>query len=441
MRAKQLLSAMGWAFTAILLLLFSVQSARAATSYAVLHRFEGKPGEFPISSLTLDADGNLYGTTVQGGRGSQCSLGCGTVFELERTSKGWSYKVLHEFESNDALPDGALPYAGVIFDSNGNLYGTTCCGGTAGYGTVFELTPTSGQQWKEKILYNFQGPEGAFPEAELIFDGQGNLYGTTTSWYDDQGGSVFKLAPGSNGQWTESTLISFPDPSGAIVPSGSLALDSAGNLYGATAFGGSPSGDGVVFELTPQQNGQWLETILYKFMGSSDGAVPNGGLVFDGEGNLYGTTGAGGNNKACDYSGCGTVFELTPGSVGWTEESLYVFCSVEKCRDGAVPATGVTFDAQGNLYGTTAEGGSSGFCYGLRGCGDVFELTPDTKGGWTEKVIHLFHPLSAGGGGPRAGVIFDSAGHLYGTTEYGGYDQLPCPIAENGCGVVFEIVP
>jgi hypothetical protein len=235
-------------------------------------------------------------------------------------------------------------------------------------------------------------------------------------------------------------LITFPDPSGSIVPTGSLVFDSAGNLYGATLLRDTGTEDGVVFELTPQQNGQWVESILYEFMGGSDGAVPNGGLVFDASGNLYGTTRSGGNDKACEYRGCGVVFELSPALGAWTESILYTFCSQRKCGDGAIPVAGVIFDAKGNLYGTTSK--DSGCPSNNAVCGTVFELAPNSKGSWVERVIHRFILLSSDGFGPEAGVIFDSAGHLYGTTEYGGYTNVKtCPSGQNGCGVVFEMTP
>jgi hypothetical protein len=258
---------------------------------------------------------------------------------------------------------------------------------------------------------------------------------------NNQGGTVFELTPGENGQWTQNTLVGF-EGEGSLEgdePSGSLTFDSAGNLYGSTWYGGTDD-VGVIFELMPQQNGQWTESVLYNFTGGADGDVPNDGLVFDASGNLFGTTRGGGNDRACDYGGCGVVFELSPASGNWTETTLYTFCSQRKCGDGAIPAASVIFDVKGNLYGTTLKDSGCPSIYAV--CGTVFRLAPNPKGGWAERVIHRFILLSSDGFGPEAGVIFDSMGHMYGTTEYGGdTNAKTCPTGESGCGVVFEMIP
>jgi uncharacterized repeat protein (TIGR03803 family) len=425
MRSRNLWSSLSIGLATVLLVL----PAGGAT-YRVLHRFNGKPGEWPTSRVTPDAAGNLYGTTSGGGKaGCSAYATCGTVFELERTAEGYNYKTLHEFDGTD----GGVPAAGVILDASGNLYGTTPAWGLYGYGTVFQVTPTSHGRWKEKVLHSFQGYEGANPDGDLIFDSQGNLYGTTyTGFIQNGGGVVFQLSPSSKGEWTETTLVGFQGGSGqGDIPSGALTFDTAGNLYGATRFGGT-TGNGVVFELTPQSNGQWTETVVYSFAGGTDGGVPTGDLVFDTRGNLYGTTASGGDLH-CKYNGCGVVFELSQTSGTWQDNTLYVFCSARRCKDGAWPAAGVTFDASGNLYGTTLAGGVAGCTF----CGTVFKLTPETGGKWTYKAIHHFAQQSAGGTGPEAGVIFDSRGRLYGTTNGGG--DLNC--FSGGCGVVFEMAP
>ncbi len=204
------------------------------------------------------------------------------------------------------------------------------------------------------------------------------------------------------------------------IPSAGLIFDAAGNLYGTTGLGGT-DGVGTVFELT-RAGGGWTEQVLYNF--GTDGAYPGGGLTFDSAGNLYGTTGEGGIHIL------GTVFELTPTvGGGWTETVLHNFGSG---TDGAYPGAGVTFDAAGNLYGTTQYGGTYNSCSG--GCGTVFELTPTAGGGWTEQVLLNFN--GTGGANPYAGLIFDGAGNLYGTTQFT-YDNC----SGFYCGTVFELMP
>src|ERR1035441_332430 len=214
-------------------------------------------------------------------------------------------KVLHNFNNNGT--DGTNPRAGLIFDAAGNLYGTTENGGTNGVGTVFELTPTAGGGWTETVLYSFCSQanctDGYQPWAGLIFDAAGNLYGTTvyggtadtTCSYC---GTVFELTPNGSGGWTETVLHSFGDGTDGFYPSAGLIFDAAGNLYGTTAMGGTYDypWDGTVFELTPAAGGGWTEKVLYSFGGGTDGYWPEAGLIFDAAGNLYGTT----------YSGVGS---------------------------------------------------------------------------------------------------------------------------------------
>jgi uncharacterized repeat protein (TIGR03803 family) len=266
-------------------------------------------GEFPLAGLIFDAAGDLYGTTWEGG-----AYGVGTVFELTPTAGGgWTEQVLHSFNGGD----GSYPYlGGLIFDAAGNLYGTTLWGGAyPSVGTVFELTPTAGGGWTEQVLHSFNGADGFNPEDSLVFDAAGNLYGTT---YEGGGygyGTVFELTPTAGGGWTEQVLHSF-DNNGTdgFYPEASLIFDAAGNLYGTTQAGGTSTCDGgcgTVFELRPTVGGGWTEQVLHSFGSGGDGAFPLAGLIFDRVGNLYGTTGGGGANQ-CAGSSCGTVFELTP---------------------------------------------------------------------------------------------------------------------------------
>jgi uncharacterized repeat protein (TIGR03803 family) len=352
----------------------------------------------------------------------------------------WKEKVLYSFQS---VPDGATPVGTVVFDKAGNLYGTTRDGGSSSCrsvqecGTVYQLAPPAkqGGAWTETVLYIFKGNtsnDGTSPYGGLVIDAAGNLYGTTG--YGGTGnctvlgsklgcGTVFELSPPKQkgGPWTETVLYSFPTPKQGFVPAGDLVFDSAGNLYGATIYGGgygTNCGDayyqycGAVFELSPPKikGGKWTEKTLHGFKGDTDGANPNGGLVLDSRGAVYGTTARGGG-ASCQGSGCGTAFALEPPTKtggAWTEKMLHRFIGG---NDGEIPNGGLIFDAPGALYGTTINGGPGFF-------GTVFRLSPPNGHGrsWTETFLHTF--LSCNPTipcEPNVGVIFDSSGNLYGT--------------------------
>ena len=323
-----------------------------------------------------------------------------------------SEKVLHSFNSTD----GDDPEAGLVMDTRGNLYGTTEGGGYYGGGTVFQLSHKVGGGWAETVLHSFNiDPDGSDPHSGVIFDARGNLYGTTFWGGAYSCGTVFQLRQQGVGRWREQVLYSFGsngpfnDPNGSH-PSAGLVLDAAGNLYGTTLGGGSYQ-RGTVFELSPNADGSWTEKVLYSFNESA----PQTELIFDAAGNLYGAT-------------VTTVFELLPEpGGGWTEKTLYTFCSLTNCADGIGPLGGLIFDTAGNLYGTTLGGGSYDW-------GTVFELSPQAGGGWTYKVLHSFN---ATGGvypyrGPWGGLILDARGNLYGTTVQGGAYNY---------GTVFELSP
>jgi uncharacterized repeat protein (TIGR03803 family) len=395
--------------------------AWAQGNYRTLHRFNGgSNGGTPRSGLIFDASGNLYGTTFSGG---DATCNCGVVFRLTASSDGsWKESALYAFSGGS---DGASPVAGLIFDHNGNLYGTTLLGGAANFGTVFELTPNASGKWTETVLYSFTGgSDGGSPAASLIFDQKGNLYGTTETGGAPTGyGVVFKLALKKNGAWTESVLLNFDGKGGAYSQAG-LIFDQAGNLYGTA--GGGALGYGVVFKLAPKSNGHWTESVLHVFTDGTDGGSPAAGMIFDQAGNLYGTTAAGGGVNPCAGNGCGVVFRLTPDAKGkWTESVLHSFCSLDLCMDGADPQAGLTFDSAGKLYGTTFEGGSPAFHEGV-----VFRLAPNSKGGWNETVLHRF--VDNPGTNPASGLISDAAGNLYGTTLGDG---------EMTAGSVFQVAP
>jgi uncharacterized repeat protein (TIGR03803 family) len=379
----------------------------------------------------MDKAGNLYGTTQDGGTGSGCKQsGCGTVFELVPSNGKWTEKVLHSFCTMSGCPDGWFPWAGLIADSAGDLYGTTYYGGNCeppGCGTVFELIPHNGK-WTEKVLYKFCStsscPEGRFPRGRVILDTAGNLYGTTNQGGAHGVGAVFELVS-HNGKWTEKELHIFNDDGkDGQLPYAGLIRDNAGNLYGTTGAGGTRMCAsntitcGTVFELTPG-NGKWTEKVLHRF-NDKDGAGPEDSLIMDASGNLYGTTESGGANS-CSL-GCGTVFELIPGSGKWMEKVLYSFSSSGSL--GNTPVAGLIVDSGGNLYGTATSGGTYGD-------GTAFELIRK-NGRWTETLLHAFNRNGEDGAIPWSGLILDKAGNLYGTTGGGG---------SSNAGTVYEITP
>ena len=273
-----------------------------AWTETVLYRFKGgSDGERPESELVFDQAGNLYGTTELGGEGGVY----GTVFKLAPSAGGWTESILHQF---DAFNDGYFPWAGLIFDKAGNLYGTTPGGGAYSSGVVYQLTPSE-SGWTLNVLYSFQGGnDGDMPFGGLIFDNAGNLYGTTASGGALNGGTAFELTPSSGtGTWTFTLLYDFRG-SGDSGPLKTLTMDAAGNLYG-TMFQRGAYGWGAVFKLAPG-NGSWTYTSLHDFTGGSDGGYPSSNVILDANGNFYGTTEYLGSGNC--YSGCGEVWEITP---------------------------------------------------------------------------------------------------------------------------------
>jgi len=394
--------------------------AWAQSKYRTLHKFGSKDaaGVRP-NELIFDQAGNLYGTTVS------------SVFKLTPNTDGsWMESVLYSFTN---CIDGCGVDAGVIFDAKGNLYGTTAAGGANGVGTVFELSPNADGSWQESVLYSFGGTngDGNYPYTDLTFDQAGNLYGTTSEGGEYDGGTVFELTPNADGSWKEALLHAFkrPTPALAAYPN-DVIFDQKGNLYGTTLWGGVYN-DGVVFKLMPNADGSWTEKVLHNF-NVKGGGNPISGLIFDHAGNLYGVALTGGDNLSSCESGCGVVFELVLQADGsWREKVLHSFCSLANCRDGGAglgtPEGGtgpaLIFDQAGNLYSTTVHGGAYGW-------GTLFKLTPNSKGGWNDAVLHTFadHP----GAEPFAPLISDPAGNLYGTTEGNGTTTF---------GSVFEITP
>jgi uncharacterized repeat protein (TIGR03803 family) len=312
-----------------------------------LHSFKnGDPdGSEPNGSLIQDAQGNWYGTTSRDG-----VYHGGTAFELTHGAGGWTFKAIYAFGEQNG--DGGGPTAGLVMDKSGNLYGTTPRGGPTLGGAAFKLAPGSGG-WQETLIDTFSKKnDGGGPFAGLILDNTGNLYGTTEGGGSHTYGTVYEVQHTSAG-WKERVLHSFPafTGDGEIPGVGALTADGSGALYGTTAGGGCCGG--IVFKLTPDTDGHWKEAILYGFRGGASGFEPGAGVVMDKAGNLYGTTIAGGSSQC----GCGVVYKLAPGAKGkWTYTVLHTFTG----NDGAQPDANLILDSKGTLYGTTATGGANG---------------------------------------------------------------------------------
>lgn len=409
MQPKPRLFATVEALVVATMLLTIVSGTSAAPKYKVLHAFgSGKDGAGLWAGLVLDGKGNLYGTTSGGG-----AYGQGTVFELMPSSSGkWSEVVLHSFPSSPN--DGQDPTGGLILDAAGDLYGTTeGGGGPYRYGTVFRLTPDS-DGWKETVLRRFgQHDYGGDPQSALAIDRAGNLYGTAPA-------SAFELTPDSHG-WKEIILHEFTDQNGdGFGAYAGVIMDAEGDLYGQTAMGGTGTGCGggcgTVYELQPTSAG-WEEHILHDFgTGGDNMAYPEGPLMLDKAGNLYGTAGGG----AYTY---GAVYKLTLQSDGrWKSTIIHSFTGG---ANGESVGGGVVMDKAGNLYGTTTAGGDQN-CE----CGLVYKLVPGSAGKWTFTVLHRF--AGTDGAQPVGELILDDKGNLYGNTITGG---------TGGYGVAFELTP
>jgi uncharacterized repeat protein (TIGR03803 family) len=387
--------------------IFIVSAAWGGTETR-LYNFGGTQGKTPNGGLIFDASGNLYGTTQSGGLNQ-----AGVVFQLHKTSKGvWIENILYNFVGPT---DGSAPRAGLVFDSAGNLYGTTSAGGLGGFGTVFELSPNGLGGFNETTLYSFLGgSDGSVSFAKLVFDGAGNLYGTTSQGGASNMGTVFELTPSGSG-WTESVLHSFAGTDGAT-PLGELILDGAGNLYGTTYVGGSKN-QGVAFELV--QADAWAETVLHDFKGGADGLHPQCGLLSVG-GVLYGTTNSGGGAYL------GTVFALVNHITSYTETEYIFF----RGQGGDEPVGTLAYNsATDTFFGATAlgtfqAGNSAGTIFTLQPGGSVSDYY-SFNGGINENQTH-------DGEVPQGGLILDGAGNVYGSTQKGG---------TGAGGTVFEVTP
>ena len=341
-----------------------------------LYSFQGPPtdGESGSGPILFDSRGNIFGATIIGGNGFgtgdficgsfELIDGCGTIFQLSPPAQ-------------------------------------------------------SGGAWTETVIYNFQGlGDGEEPVGRLASDASGNIYGVTYFDGASEGGVIYKLSPPAQngGSWSESVLYQFGQNSGdGLNPRGGLLRDARGNLYGTTAIGANPGcfgqGCGAVYRLSPpsQDGGAWTETVLYRFTGGADGASPSGELAMDAAGNLYGTTT---NGLLAEP---GTVFRLSPAAGSWILTTLHTFTFH---GDGAIPEGGVILDKQGNLYGVTRNGGdattATGCSFERMGCGTIYEISP-TSTGWNEQILHYFHQNDNIGIFPTEGLVFGRGGSLYGT--------------------------
>jgi uncharacterized repeat protein (TIGR03803 family) len=400
------------------LLIFLAVVAQGQSQFQVLHAFgSGNDGGGVWDSVVFDKQGNLYGTTSGGG-----DYGYGTVFELTPATSGeWTETILQAFRNGD--PNGAEPNGGLVLNAAGNLYGTTQRGGEFDAGVVLELTAGSGG-WTETVIHNFGGPgdPACCPWGKLILGRQDNLLGT--------GDVAFGLSPDS-GAWAENVLHNFTGRNGdGLGPQAGPIMDGAGNLYGTTMHGGGGgcgAGCGTVYELLPTTIGTWApgvtawrERILYRFGETlGDGAFPGvGQLAIDSRGNVYGTADTGGSGSG------GIVFNLT--RTGATSSGVWVYAilhNFSQDENGYEPSGGVILDAAGNLYGATINGGSP-----LCGCGVVYKLAPQPDGTWQYTLLHTF--IGSDGAEPDANLTIGPDGNLYGTTATGG---------SGGGGVVFQI--
>jgi hypothetical protein len=391
-------------------------------SLSVLHDFGGSNGDRPSSGLTMDAAGNLYGTTQYGGI-LNCDeggvAGCGVAYRLKKVNSRWIFYLLYQFPGiNNFLPTYPLD---ITIGPSGVPYGVTWGGGSNDAGTLFHLQPTpngtsgANAPWLYHVDHNFgSGDDGAQPTTQVVFDPAGNIFGAAEDGGTGNLGVVYELTC-SGGGWTERILYNFLGPPDGSEPHG-VALDGAGNICGTTISGGNQEcyhnyGCGTVYELT-QTGSSWTRTILHVFEESTDGGNP-GPLLRDSAGNLFGLTnvGAAGNN--------GSIWELSPTQNGWVFTVLYTFPA--PTYEWAGPFRPV-MDASGALYGVNNAGGAYSY-------GNIYKLAP-SNGGWTYTDLYDF---VGGGDGcyPRGPVALDAAGNIYGTTQF----------CADGGGNVWELTP
>jgi|HubBroStandDraft_1064217.scaffolds.fasta_scaffold01635_11 uncharacterized repeat protein (TIGR03803 family) len=418
---KRILISRGAALAALTVLTYGAARSQAQT-LTTLYSFSGENGDGagPYAAVLYNSNGTLYGTTGFGG-----VYNSGTVFELTPPASGgaWTETVLHSFGGGD---DGTYPYGGVVAGANGVLYGTTNYGGASGMGIVYELAPpaVSGGAWTETVLHNFGGSDGAYPYSTVTVAANGALYGTTELGGTYDFGTVYELTPpaGGSGAWTETVLYNFTGGSDGCSPYAVPTFNASGAIYSTTVAGGS-SDKGTIFKLAPPVKGSvWKETVLHNFNGS-DGGFPYSGVVLGANGDIYGTT-AGSVN-----AGNGSAFLLTPPSgtgKTWTETVLEKFNGNSK---GGAPHAVSSFGPGGVLYGTAFGGGTG---QRFNGSGLIYQLTPPSgSGSWTETVLYIFQG-GDDGASPNAPLIPGANGVFYSTTLGGG---------SFGQGTVFAFTP
>jgi uncharacterized repeat protein (TIGR03803 family) len=396
--------------------IFAIAMNAHSQTFQIIHTFTGGgDGGNPPVGVSIDTAGNLYGVTAADTNGNT-----GVAYELKRHGNDWLFFRLHAFMG---FQDGVTPTSRPLRGSDGTIYGTTgggpgygCLGG--GCGVVYHLQPSPSipasfeSPWIETFPYEFQGPpsDGATPQGDLMFDQQGNIYGTTENGPQVNYccGLVYELSRSGTG-WIENFVYAFQGGNDGAVPRDGVVADSFGNLYGVVGAGQYNSG--AVYELSPS-NGGWTEKIIHAFNFSDDGANPIGGLIIDANGNLYGSTTIG-PDAQCN----GIVFELSPPPPGgqWNYQRLYCFSGPP---EGSGPYAKLAMDSVGNLYGTTFSDGS--------GSGTIFKLSP-TGNAWIYTLLHEFTG-GADGGNPDSTVTFDGEGNLYGTTLYSGSRSCNCGV-------------
>jgi uncharacterized repeat protein (TIGR03803 family) len=407
MGSKRITHPLSWILSILVEAATLVHGAAATNPPQMIYSFGGGPdGEYLDTDLVIDKAGNIYGTSVQGGAHSS-----GTVWRLSPSANGWTHTVLYNFRGGT---DGGEPYKGVALDAQGNLYGTAGVGGKfvgpcsdTGCGVVFKLTNSS-RVWTYKVIHSFTGgSDGYGPGSPPVVDKHGNVYGMTPTGGTNACacGVVFQLKPEADGHWEFTVIHAFVGGNDGIGGSaGRPLLDHAGNLYSVSTAGGA-NGKGIAFQLRHTEEGSWKQTILYTFKGLPDAGFPYSGLTFDAEGNLYGTTYYDGAN------GDGSVYQLSHQDDGsWKERVLYSF---KGGADGSGPIGTLVF-AKGNLLGTTSADGSAA-C----GCGTIFKLASLGGDLWEESVVFRFP------GAPKPafaynGMTPDSLGNLFGATVHGG---------------------
>jgi len=415
----------------------AAQDNPAMWRITTLYAFTGNAdGAVPYGGVVLDPAGNVYGTTTNGGDfgGENCgTYGCGVVFKID--PRGHE-SLLHTFTGPSG--DGANPYEGVTRDSAGRLFGVTPF-----FLALYELQPSATFcaavlcPWNESVLYNNSddGQYGGIPTGIPVVDAQGNIYATSNTGGSGTNcggvGCGFVFEVDAQGQFTVIHNFNFQGGTDGYLPTGPLLLMADGSLYGTTLSGGS-DGAGTVYKIDANGN----ESILYSFTGGSNGFSPESGVIADGQGNLYGTTPVGGQHSSlCDGGTCGVVFELSPNQNGWSESVLYSF---QGGADGGNPYGGLLRDSQGNFYGTTDVGG---VCQYGPYCGIVYKL--DSAGNKT--TLWNFQFLTDGGIPGFGSLVMDQQGSLYGTTIYGGDLNATNPACTGfygpGCGVVFKLTP